>query len=251
MINAPIEKVWARIRDFNGLPGWHPGIAKSEIEGGEPANQPGCIRVLTLQDGGVVRERLLEMSDMGHHYSYSILYSPLPVANYRATLRLRRISDGDRTYRGVERDLRCRSAREEGGGGEADQRWRVPGRLRRAEEAFRRLSRTAFAAPPPSAMAGDALTVERVEVAFGATLVLKGVSLEVAPGEFVALLGSSGCGKTTLLRAISGFAPSRPAACWSPAATSRLPPDRRDMAMVFQSYALWPHMSVRRTSATA
>jgi hypothetical protein len=98
VINAPIEQVWARIRDFNGLPGWHPGIAKSEIEGGEPANQPGCIRVLTLQDGGVVRERLLEMSDMGHHYSYSILASPLPVANYRATLRLRRISDGERTY---------------------------------------------------------------------------------------------------------------------------------------------------------
>ena len=46
----------------------------------------------------MIRERLLEMSDLGHHYSYSILESPLPVANYRATLRLRRISDGNRTY---------------------------------------------------------------------------------------------------------------------------------------------------------
>lgn len=98
VIDAPIEKVWARIRDFNGLPGWHPGIKKSEIEGGEPANQPGCVRVLTLQDGGTIREQLLEMSDLGHHYSYSILESPLPVANYRATLRLRRISDGNRTF---------------------------------------------------------------------------------------------------------------------------------------------------------
>jgi hypothetical protein len=92
VINAPIEKVWKRIRDFNGLANWHPGIAKSTIEGGQPSDQVGCVRVLTLQDGRVIRERLLEMSDLGHHYSYSILDGPLPVANYRATLRLRRIS---------------------------------------------------------------------------------------------------------------------------------------------------------------
>jgi hypothetical protein len=98
VINAPIEQVWERIRDFNGLATWHPGIAKSEVEGSKPSDQVGCVRVLTLKDGGVVRERLLEMSDLGHHYSYAILESPLPVANYRATLRLRRVSDGDRTY---------------------------------------------------------------------------------------------------------------------------------------------------------
>ena len=93
-------------------------------------------------------------------------------------------------------------------------------------------------------MAGDALSVERVEVAFGPTTVLKGVSLAVAPGEFVALLGSSGCGKTTLLRAISGFV------CVGAGRVlvagrdiTALPPERRGMAMVFQSYALWPHMS--------
>lgn len=98
VINAPIDQVWAHIRDFNGLEVWHPGIAKSEIEGGGPSDRIGCVRKLTLQDGGVIRERLLEMSDLGHHYSYSILESPLPVANYRATMRLRRISDGNRTY---------------------------------------------------------------------------------------------------------------------------------------------------------
>jgi Polyketide cyclase / dehydrase and lipid transport len=98
VINAPIDQVWAHIRDFNGLAQWHPAVAKSEIDGGGPSDRVGCVRVLTLQDGGVIRERLLEMSDLGHHYSYSILESPLPVANYRATLRLRRISDGDRTY---------------------------------------------------------------------------------------------------------------------------------------------------------
>jgi Polyketide cyclase / dehydrase and lipid transport len=98
VIDAPIDRVWARIRDYNGLPSWHPGIAKSEIEGRTPSDQVGCVRVLTLQNGAVVRERLLEMSDLGHHYTYAILESPLAVANYRATLRLRRISDGNRTY---------------------------------------------------------------------------------------------------------------------------------------------------------
>jgi uncharacterized protein YndB with AHSA1/START domain len=98
VINAPIEQVWRRIRDFNAMADWHPGIARSEIEGGMPSDQVGCVRILTLQDGGKIREQLLEMSDLGHHYSYSILEGPLPVANYRATLRLRRISDGNRTF---------------------------------------------------------------------------------------------------------------------------------------------------------
>jgi carbon monoxide dehydrogenase subunit G len=98
VINAPVEEVWKRIRDFNALADWHPGIATSEIEGGRQSDQVGCVRVLTLQDGGKIREQLLEMSDLGHHYSYSILDGPLPVANYRATLRLRRVSDGDRTF---------------------------------------------------------------------------------------------------------------------------------------------------------
>jgi hypothetical protein len=98
VINAPIDRLWAHIRDFNGLAVWHPGVAKSEIEGGGPSDRVGCVRKLTLRDGAVLRERLLEMSDLGHHYSYAILGSPLPVANYRATLRLRRVSDGDRTF---------------------------------------------------------------------------------------------------------------------------------------------------------
>ena len=98
VIDAPIEQVWARIRDFNGLANWHPGIAGSEIEGGKPSDQVGCVRVLTMHGGGTIREQLLEMSDLGHHYSYAILEGPLPVKNYRATLRLRRISDGNRTY---------------------------------------------------------------------------------------------------------------------------------------------------------
>jgi len=99
-------------------------------------------------------------------------------------------------------------------------------------------------------MAGDALIVDRVEVAYGPTLVLDRVSLEVAPGEFVALLGSSGCGKTTLLRAISGFVAVRAGRIRvAERDITDLPPERRGMAMVFQSYALWPHMTTGQNLA--
>lgn len=89
------------------------------------------------------------------------------------------------------------------------------------------------------------LEIERVEAAYSGTRVLKGVSLDVAPGEFVALLGSSGCGKTTLLRCVSGFVPVAGGAVrMGGRDITHAPPDKREMAMVFQSYALWPHMTV-------
>jgi ABC-type Fe3+/spermidine/putrescine transport system ATPase subunit len=91
------------------------------------------------------------------------------------------------------------------------------------------------------------LEVERLSVGYGGPPVLKDVSLSVAEGEFVALLGSSGCGKTTLLRTIAGFArPMSGAIHVGGRDITGLPPDRRDMALVFQSYALWPHMTVRQ-----
>jgi len=95
------------------------------------------------------------------------------------------------------------------------------------------------------AVAGTvALEVDRVEVRYGRTPVLKGLSLGVAPGEFIALLGASGCGKTTLLRAISGFVPVDAGAIRVEGRDiTAAPPDKREMAMVFQSYALWPHMT--------
>ena len=93
-------------------------------------------------------------------------------------------------------------------------------------------------------MAGESLTVENVKVSYGDVAVLMGVSIDVSPGEFIALLGSSGCGKTTLLRAISGFVRvSTGRILVSGRDVTVAPPDKRDMAMVFQSYALWPHMT--------
>ncbi len=91
------------------------------------------------------------------------------------------------------------------------------------------------------------LAVEGVDVSYGETRVLNGVSLDVAPGEFVALLGASGCGKTTLLRSISGFiSVDRGRIVVSGRDLTGRPPEKRGMAMVFQSYALWPHMSTAK-----
>ena len=98
VIDAPIEKVWARIRDFNGLPSWHPRMVKSEIEGGRPADEIGCVRNFQVASGATIREKLLAFSDADHSVSYSIIETPQPISNHTATLSLRKVTDGNRTY---------------------------------------------------------------------------------------------------------------------------------------------------------
>jgi ABC-type sugar transport system ATPase subunit len=94
------------------------------------------------------------------------------------------------------------------------------------------------------------ITITGIEKRFGATVVLRDISLTVEPGEFVALVGPSGCGKTTLMRIIAGIetADSGDISIGGRAVT-RLPPAERDVAMVFQSYALYPHLTVRENIA--
>ncbi|MCU0820152.1 MAG: ABC transporter ATP-binding protein [Beijerinckiaceae bacterium] len=95
------------------------------------------------------------------------------------------------------------------------------------------------------AIRGAAVGVEALQVSYGRTRVLKGIDLQIGAGKFVALIGSSGCGKTTLLRAISGFiSPDSGTITVDGRDVTPLPPESRGMAMVFQSYALWPHMTV-------
>jgi hypothetical protein len=97
VISAQIAKVWAIVRNFDSLCAWHPAIRECRIERQQAADQVGCIRMLQLQDGGVVRERLLELSDPDHRYSYSILEAPFAVTDYTATLQLLEITDGTKT----------------------------------------------------------------------------------------------------------------------------------------------------------
>ena len=89
------------------------------------------------------------------------------------------------------------------------------------------------------------LSIEAISVSYGGTRVLDRVSLDVERGEMIALLGSSGCGKTTLLRSIAGFVlPESGTISIDGKDITRLPPEARETAMMFQSYALWPHMNV-------
>jgi len=97
-IQAPADKVWAVVRDFNDMPSWHPLISRSTIEGGRPSDSIGCIRTLTLTDGVQVREQLLSLSDFDYSFSYAILESGLEVNNYVAGLKLTPVTDGNHTF---------------------------------------------------------------------------------------------------------------------------------------------------------
>jgi hypothetical protein len=107
VIEARVDRVWDRVRDFNGLPAWHPVVKESRIELGQPADKVGCIRNFSLQDGGRIRERLLALSDCDFSFTYEILESPMGVSNYVATIRLIPVTDGDRTFCEWSADFEC------------------------------------------------------------------------------------------------------------------------------------------------
>jgi polyketide cyclase/dehydrase/lipid transport protein len=112
VIEAPADRVWAVIRDFNGLPKWHPLIRDSRIENDAPADRVGCIRNFNLKEGGNIREQLLTLSDFDFSCTYSILESPMGVQNYIATLKLTPITDGDRSFIEWSAEFDCPPERE-------------------------------------------------------------------------------------------------------------------------------------------
>src|SRR5215472_18368186 len=94
------------------------------------------------------------------------------------------------------------------------------------------------------------VSIRNVRKAFGSTEVLHGVSVEIEDGEFVVLVGPSGCGKSTLLRMIAGLENiTGGEIAIGGRIVNQLPPKERDIAMVFQNYALYPHMTVRDNMA--
>jgi len=91
------------------------------------------------------------------------------------------------------------------------------------------------------------LVLERLQKRFGAVHAIRDLDLAVGEGELVSLLGPSGCGKTTTLRCVAGFEfPDEGRISFDGADITALPPERRDIGMVFQNYALFPHMTVRQ-----
>ncbi len=113
VIAAPVDRVWATMRDFNGLPNWLPIVTESRIEQDLPSDQIGCIRAFKLADGGFIREKLLALSDYDYCFTYSILESPMGVENYFATAKLTPITDGDQTFGEWSAEFDCAPEREQ------------------------------------------------------------------------------------------------------------------------------------------
>src|SRR5260221_6324302 len=89
------------------------------------------------------------------------------------------------------------------------------------------------------------VSLKGVRKSYGGLAVLHGIDCDIADGEFVVIVGPSGCGKSTLLRTIAGLETITGGEIWiGDRAVNRLEPKDRDIAMVFQNYALYPHMSV-------
>ncbi|WP_020574564.1 SRPBCC family protein [Actinopolymorpha alba] len=98
VIPVEVEKVWTFARDFDNLPAWHPAIVSSHIEDGSVADAVGCVRSLTMTDGGVVRERLLRLDDPARCYTYCFVESPFAVRRYESTIRFTPITETGHTF---------------------------------------------------------------------------------------------------------------------------------------------------------
>lgn len=96
VIPASADAVWAVVRNFDGLPGWHPGITSGEMESGT-AGEVGSVRKLQA-GGGTIRERLVVLDDTDRSYTYDILESPFPVRYYRSTIRVAPVTDSGQAF---------------------------------------------------------------------------------------------------------------------------------------------------------
>ncbi|MEP5153528.1 SRPBCC family protein [Planktotalea sp.] len=100
LIAVPIDLVWERVRDFNGLPNWHPAATDSGIEEGHANGEVGCVRNFALTDGsGRIRETLLEISNVERSLTYDMLPGgPLPFVNYVAKMKFSAVTDRGETF---------------------------------------------------------------------------------------------------------------------------------------------------------
>lgn len=98
VLDAPADRVWRDLRDFNGMANWHPSIGSSRIENGQPADKVGCVRNFQLKDGNRIREKLLALSDYDYSFTYAILDSPMDLNDYIATFRLFPVTEGNRCF---------------------------------------------------------------------------------------------------------------------------------------------------------
>jgi len=92
-VNAPAAQVWDKVHNFGDLGAWHPAVAKTEIVEGVN-NENGAVRMLTLQDGGKITEKLLDYNPKAMSYRYEIIESVLPVSSYVSTISVKPAGKG-------------------------------------------------------------------------------------------------------------------------------------------------------------
>ncbi len=85
IIDAPAAQIWDAVKSFDALNTWHPAVATDQIVSGTN-DTVGAVRLLTLKNGGTIKEKLLEFDDSGHRFRYTILDGVLPVSHYTSSL---------------------------------------------------------------------------------------------------------------------------------------------------------------------
>ena len=115
VIELPVESVWQRAKDFNGLPKWHPAATDSRIEPPHAAGVVGCVRNFALSDGsGRIRETLLALSEPDRSLTYDMLPGgPLPFVDYVATMQFQPITDRDLTFASWSADFSVSDGQED------------------------------------------------------------------------------------------------------------------------------------------
>lgn len=115
VIAVPAQDLWARVRDFNGLPQWHPAATDSHIEEGHANGTLGCVRNFALSDGsGRIRETLLAISDVDRSLTYNMLPGgPLPFVDYVSTIKLTPVTDTNQTFAAWTADFKAADGEDE------------------------------------------------------------------------------------------------------------------------------------------
>ncbi|OUR77579.1 MxaD family protein [Alphaproteobacteria bacterium 46_93_T64] len=100
IINVPLADIWTKVKDFNGLPNWHPAATDSRIEESRNPGEVGCVRNFALSDGsGRIRETLLRISDLQKTLTYNMLSGgPLPFVDYISTMSFEEITNQNQTF---------------------------------------------------------------------------------------------------------------------------------------------------------
>lgn len=95
-INAPIDRLWAEVANFNNVAVWHPDVTESHLwdaGAGTTGYEPGEVRVIRLRNGTVIRERLVRIDPVAHRYEYSVLDGQLPLKNHLSSMSMRAVDD--------------------------------------------------------------------------------------------------------------------------------------------------------------